>query len=161
MENMPPMGPPAELKQLEFLVGNWECAMKAKMDPTKDEWTESKGACTYSWVLGGAALQMSYKSDFMGMPFEGLSLETYNRETEKWQTTWVDNMSCSAMLMEGTREGGKCTMEGDYVFMGTPTKARVSTANETPNSFDWKYEESTDGGKTWATSMTAVYTKQK
>ncbi len=63
--------------------------------------------------------------------------------------------------MEGTRDGAKCSMEGECVYMGAPTKMRMTTANETPASFDWKFEESRDGGKTWATTMTAVYTKQK
>ena len=38
---------------------------------------------------------------------------------------------------------------------------RMTTSKQTPTSFDWKGEMSSDNGKTWMTWGTAKYTKRK
>ncbi|MEW6051501.1 MAG: DUF1579 family protein [Candidatus Zixiibacteriota bacterium] len=164
---MPPMGPPEEMKQLAFLEGTWDVVsnFNISMDPTKEQWQESKATAVYSYIVDGAAMQCVYDggADMMpGMPpFKGFMLQAYNRETKKWQATWVDNMSGSISLYTGTHDAGKSVLEGEDMMGGQKWWTRMTSYDETPGAFKWKMEMSMDGGKTFVTSGTATYTKRK
>lgn len=157
---MPPMGPPEEMKQVAGLVGDWTYTMKMKMDPKDTNWMETNGTANYALAVGGAALNMTTESSMMGMKYIGASCMCYDRETKKWQTSWIDNMSGSLTLYTGTRTDNSSVFEGQEMYMGKPLTQRISTANQTPTSFDWKGEMSMDGGKTWMVWGTAKYTKK-
>ena len=152
-EETPPMGPPEEMKNLEFLVGDWEAEMEFLMDTTQG-WVKSTGTCTYSYILDGAALKM-------GMPFKGLSFETYDRENKQWQSVWVDNMGARTTMMTGVRENNGSVFENKDKYKGVVMMNRMTTSNETKTSFDWLMESSMDDGKTWFENGRAKYTKKK
>ncbi len=155
---MGPMGPPEELKKCEILLGEWEVDMTFYMDTVE---MKSKGTAEYTKTLGGAAIKMDYHSTMMNMPFEGLMLMTYDRETEQWQSVWIDNMAARISFYTGTVDEDKSVMEGEDRYDGKVMLARITTFNHTPDSFDWKYESSADSGETWFTSGIATYTKKK
>ncbi|MBN1211372.1 MAG: DUF1579 family protein [candidate division Zixibacteria bacterium] len=160
-EGMPPMGPPPEMQELTGLVGTWDVVMKSKWDPNDTVWTETKGVCEFKFVAGGAALMMDYRGEMMGMPFEGLSIECFDRETGKWQSVWTDNVGARITLYEGVKEGGKVMMVGEEMWQGQKSLGRITTYNLTDNSFDWMMESSLDGGETFAIMATAKYTKRQ
>jgi len=159
-DEMPPMGAPEEMKALAFLVGDWVAEMEWLMDTTQG-WVKSNGTCTYSYVLDGAAMQMDFQSEMTGMPFKGIAFETYDRESKVWQSTWIDNMGARTTLMTGSRENNGSVFEGEEKYQGKNSQMRMYTFNETSTSYDWKMEQSMDGGKTWMESGRAKYTKKK
>jgi hypothetical protein len=122
---------------------------------------ESKGTEKYESVYGDAALQFTNSQDMMGMPFIAGGLICYDREAKKWQMTWTDNMSAKISLYTGSRTADGSVFEGSELVNGVVSIYRMSTSKQTPTSFDWKGEMSTDGGKTWMTWGTAKYTKRK
>ncbi len=158
---MPPMGPPEEMKQLAPLVGTWDFAMKMIMNPTDTNWMDSKGTTTYEMAYGGAALRSIIEEPMMGQSFWGGELTCYNRETKKWQSVWVDNMSAKLTMFAGTKTPDGMILEGQEMVNGVPTLNRMTSYNMTPTTFDWKGEMSVDNGKTWITWATAKYTKRK
>jgi len=158
-EEMPPMGPPPELKELEALVGDWDVEGRFKMGP-EAEWQPTEAVVTYSMTVGGAALQMDYKSTFAGMDFVGHSLMTYDRETKMWQSTWVDNMAARISLYTGTMGDDKMVLLGMDMFQGQPLRVRMTTYNMSDTLFNWMMESSVDG-ENWTTGMEATYTKRK
>ena len=155
-----PSGAPPEMKQLEFLVGEWDVASNMKMMPTDTAWVASKGMCTYNYILEGCVMQMDYHDKIMGMDFHGMGFHSYNRFTNKWQVVWADNMTGLLNIYQGVKENGKTVVEGVETMMGMTYDSRMTTYNETPTSFDWKAESSMDGGKTWMEMMNAHYTKR-
>lgn len=157
---MGPMGAPEQMKEVEFLIGKWDVASSWRMSDTA-AWMDSKAVASYSKVLDGCALHMSYESEFMGMPFSGLMIHTFNRSTDKWQSAWVDNMSAQMSYSEGTREGDKMVMTGSSVYQGKEMQNRITISNTTDTSFDWTMENSMDGGENWWVSGKATYTKQQ
>lgn len=159
-QQMPPMGPPTEMQQLSDLVGDWDVDMKMGMNPDTTTWEHSTGTCAYSYILDGAAMQMDYQGTAMGMPFLGIGLQCYDRETGMWQMTWTDNMSARISMYTGKMENGKTVITGEDLYNGEKFLTRITTFNQTKNSFDWKMEYSTDGGKTFLPSAYAKYTKQ-
>jgi hypothetical protein len=155
-----PMGAPPEMKSLEFLVGTWDVNAKMKMTPADTNWMVSKATCTYSYLLDGCVMQMDYAGPMMGMNFHGMGFHSYNRFTSKWQVVWSDNMMGTLSNYEGTKKDGVTVVEGIETMMGMTFQVRMTTFNEKPTSFDWKSEQSMDGGTTWFENMNAHYTKR-
>lgn len=158
---MPEMGAPKEIKELSWLVGTWDVVMKTKWDPNATDWAEEKGTATYSYAVDSSAIMMHYQGMTMGMSFKGLMVQTFDRETKMWQSSWVDNFSARLVLYTGTRAKGKTVLTGEDLMQGQKMTTRMTTFNESPTKFEWSMEGSIDGGKTFMTSATAVYTKRK
>lgn len=159
---MPQMGAPAEMKTMAGMVGEWSFVMKWQM-PGDTSWQETKGTATYDMGVDGCLLTMHVNSAPMmpGLPpFSGFGAQTYDRETKQWQMMWVDNMSARQTMYTGDMKDGKIVMTGEEIMMGQKSWARITVSNMTPTSYDWMYEMSMDGGKTWMTSMTSKYTKK-
>ena len=158
-ENMPEIGPPAQMQHLAYLEGKWNFDMQWQDEKDTSKWNSSKGACTYTKILDGCAMQSTFKSDMMGMLFEGFMVQNYDREKNEWQAAWIDNMSARLSLYTGKTENGKTSLVGEDMWQGKTMLSRMSTFNETPTSFDWTMETSFDGGKTWLLMGKAKYTK--
>ena len=158
---MPEMGAPKEMAMMAGLAGNWTFEMKMKMDPSDTAWTTATGTAEWKSELGGCAMRMDCHSKMMGMPFEGVAYWTYDRETKMWQNVWIDNMAGNMAMTTGNPDAsGKIVMTGDCSMMGQKFLVRQTTTTVSPTKHDWMYEMSSDGGKTWWTSMTATYTKK-
>lgn len=160
-EGMPPMGPPEQMAEVAWLVGEWDVEMKTRWDPSS-EWVDSKGTAVYSTILDGGALRMDFHGSApeMPMPLKGIAIQTYDRETDQWQMTWTDNMSCRTSIYTGTHKDDKTVLTGPEMWGGQEFLGRITTFNETPSSFDWKMESSMDGGETWFTGGMATYTRK-
>jgi hypothetical protein len=160
-QGMPQMGPPAEMKQVDYLIGTWDYSMKMKMTPEDTSWMESKGTDKYESVCGGAALFFTNTDDMAGMPFVAVGLMCYDSDSKKWQMTWTDNMSAKISLYTGNRTADGSVFEGTELMNGVVFLYRMTVSKQTPTSFDWKGEMSSDNGKTWMTWCMAKYTKRK
>lgn len=160
---MPPMGPPAEMKGLAGMVGTWNYTMKMKMDPSSDQFQEMKMTCKMAYILDGAALTQEHESvDLMnGMKFKGIGIQTYDRELKQWQMTWTDNMSGRTGIYTGQITGDSAVFTGEDLMMGQKFLSRITMSKMTPTSFDWKMEMSMDQGKTWMVSATSSFAKSK
>ncbi|MFZ5980391.1 MAG: DUF1579 family protein [Candidatus Zixiibacteriota bacterium] len=156
----PPMGPPPEIQELSGLIGTWDVAMKFRWAPTDTIWEESKGTCVFSYAADGAVLMMVFESEMQGTPFVGLSLQCFDRETNKWQSVWTDNMGARISFYTGDKAADKIVMTGEELYQGVKSIGRLTTYNLTETSFDWLMETSYDGGKTYAVMGSARYTKQ-
>jgi hypothetical protein len=159
-QEMMPMGPPEEIKELAHYIGTWDAKGKMKWDPASD-WQEASAVMTYSWAVDKAAVRMEYSSEFQGMKMVGLGFMCYDRENQEWQSSWIDNMGARISLYTGKQEGDKVVLMGEEKYAGMTAKARITTYDETDDHFMWKYESSMDGGKTWMTSAEMEYTKRK
>ncbi len=160
-EDMPEMGPPQEIKELAFLVGDWDVDMKSKWDPADEDWIETKGTVNYKYVAGGSVIQMTYESQVMDMHFSGFGLQCFDRETGQWQMVWSDNFGARISYYEGTKKDGKLVMTGEEKWLGKTAIGRITIYNETDTSFEWDMESSYDGGKTFIKSAWAKYTKRQ
>ncbi len=157
---MPPMGPPPEMKQIEGMNGEYVVKFFYKMDPASEEWTETAATAALSTVAGGGAQQLVYEGEMMGMPFSGIGLTSYDRETGQWQTTWVDSMGARISTYAGDFEDGKLVVAGEDKGQGMSYHSRLTTYNITDDGFDWKYEMSMDGGASYIEGAKATYTKR-
>ncbi len=155
-------GPPEELKLAAYLVGTWDFTARMRMTPTDSNWMSSSGTAKYEYVVGGAALMMTVNQPMMGWTMQSGSFLCYDRQSKMWQLAYVDNMSAHLSTYTGTRTADGWVYQGTGRQMGTVAMLdRVTILNESPTSYDWKLEMSSDNGATWSVFATAKYTKQK
>jgi hypothetical protein len=156
---MPPMGPPEELKTVAFLQGDWDVDVQVRMTPD-GEWQNSKGSASITLVLDGCAQRQEFEGTMMGMPFKGEETLTYNRETKQFESFWMDSMSAHMAVSKGGWQGDKFVMTGKDMMMGQQYMMRNSFTKGDPNEVQWDMDMSTDNGKTWFTTMKMTYKKK-
>ena len=152
----PPVQKPcsaSEASQFDFWVGNWQLT-----------WNDtSHGTNKINKILDGCGVQENFYDPAMN--YKGQSWSVYNQNAKQWQQTWVDNQGGYIALTGG--------MTGDSMVLTTAERtvpAKVSPTgkiisrmvfyNIKSNSFDWSWEASTDGGKTWKNSWLIHYKRK-
>jgi hypothetical protein len=155
------MTPGAMHDVLAKSVGEWKTEIKSWMDPNMPPTvTEGKSVCES--ILGGRYFKSTETSNFMGMPFEGLSLSGYDNATKKFFSYWVDNMSTGGMILEGsydeatktfTYAGSGMSFTGEY-----KVREIIQLINDDETMFTMYMEE---GGKPEMKMMEIKYSRIK
>lgn len=155
-EMMPP--PPPELKQAEFLVGNWEGTedmfwMGPKMT--------SKSTNQTSWQLNDRHLISRVSYDMGGSMVHGMFVATYDPDKKMWVGWWFDGGAANAMEMSGNLVGDKLVMiskpvpvpglSGDQTFRST----WWMNGDKLRFNLDLKTEDK------WSPMIDGTYTKAK
>jgi hypothetical protein len=103
-----------EHRAFDFWIGTWEVA-----DPDG----EFVGTNTIRPLHGGCALHEQYSAKG---PYEGSSLNAYDRRTGTWVQTWVD-VTGLVLRLEGGLRDGRMVLEGPGVSRdGDPLTHRIS-----------------------------------
>jgi hypothetical protein len=148
--------PGEEHAHLKAMAGDWD-TVSTMIDGTK-----SKGEMTSEMTCGGLWLASSFKSEFGGIKFEGRGLDSYDPAKKKFVSVWVDSMTTSPMMLEGTWDEStkKLTMMGN---MTTPDgkQQKVKTVTTIPDNDHQKFElfMTLEGQETPV--MTVDYTRRK
>lgn len=168
-----PMGEEAMAKWMELgqpgkhhevfkhMEGKWDCVTTMWMDPDSEP---EIGKATYEakTVLGGRYLVGKFKGEFMGEPFEGLSMMAYDNYQEKYIDVWVDSMSTGMFQSEGKATGNAViTMRGEMpepMTGGTMKSKHVMDCSD-KNKITMTMHHSLDDGKTWMKAMMIEYTR--
>jgi hypothetical protein len=118
-----PPKPGPEFDILKGMEGTWDATIK--MGPM-----ESKGTMVFKMSLGGLWLSSHFEGEFAGMKFEGRGVDSYDAAKKKYVSVWVDSMSTSPMLSEGTYDPAtkKMSLEGTGPGQdGKPVKTGMVT----------------------------------
>jgi len=115
---------------------------------------------TYKHILGGAAILTEFSSIMMGMPFEGIGIQTWDRENNEWQMTWTDNMGARTGIYTGQVDDGKMVLTGEDKYQGQTMMSRITSYDLSEAKFQWSMENSMDGGKTWVLTGRATYVRK-
>jgi len=95
------MTPGEPHKMLARSDGNWKGEMTMWMAPDGPP-MKSMTSGTNKMIMGGRYQVSTFKGDFMGMPFEGISTTAYDNAKKVYISNWIDNMGTGMMNMEGT-----------------------------------------------------------
>ncbi len=155
---MPPMGRPAPMDQIAFMQGDWNVTMAFRMGPDQP-WQETTGASHVDTILDGCVQRMDFRSEIMGMPFHGIDHTSYNRERQRFESIWIDDMSAKFSQMSGNFVDGKLVMAGTDIMMGTEVQVRSTSEQVSDDEVRWNMEQSTDG-ENWFTSMKMSYERK-
>jgi hypothetical protein len=140
-----------ETSQFDFWVGKWK-AVWENSDGTKGE-----GTNTINSILDGCVIQENFDAKST-MNFTGKSFSVYNPLKNYWQQTWVDNQG-SYMVFTGGMMDDKMILSRKITFKEKEVFQRMIFYNISEKKFDWEWESSTDGGKTWELKWRINYTR--
>jgi hypothetical protein len=114
MENIKP-GP--EHAVLKKAVGTWDA--EVDMGPMGGK---SKGTQVIKEGPGGIWFTTDFKSDMLGLKFEGHGVTGYDPLKKKYVGTWVDSMSGGVSTTEGTYDASSKTMTETMTSVGPDGK---------------------------------------
>jgi hypothetical protein len=161
---MAEMAAPAEQhKKLAALAGTWDCDMKM-FEPGKEP-TLVKGVSTSRSALNGLFVVTEHKSTMDGKPFEGLGVDGYSKEKQKYFTLWADSMGTTPMVLWGTPDasGKTITYDGDEYDCGPMGKMtpRTKVIHEDADHFTFEFWAKMSGAPDYVEMMEGKYTRRK
>jgi hypothetical protein len=148
--------PGPEHERLKKLEGTWEATVRS-------EGGESKGTMTYKMEFGGLWLVSDFKGDFGGQKFQGKGFDGYDPIKKKYVAVWVDSMSVTPMLGEGTfdKEGKVLTHFGEAPGMdGKMAKYKSVTEIKDPDNMIFSMSMQDKQGKDQP-MLTIMYKRKK
>lgn len=145
---------PAETKQFDFWIGEWKCSGESYGPNGQQTHTDAENSVTREF--DGNVVHEHFT---MGA-FHGMSVSVFVPAKRAWCQTWVDSQGAYIPL-SGQFKDGKMTLE-TLRNPRTPTKFnRMVYENISADAFDWNWESTVDGGKTWRVNWHLHYARKK
>ena len=161
MADMTAAGTPGEQHEvLARRAGKWKVVGQVWVEPGMDP-VPMNAAATVEVLLGGRYLVEEFKSDFMGMPFEGRLIQGYDNLRELYWSMWTDNMSTGYWMSHGVQAGpGELKFEGTATDILSPNgrPTRMTRTDLEDGSYTMKMFDTRAGGREFQ-SMELHYTR--
>ena len=143
--------------------GTWDADITMWMDPSAPP-SKSTGTAEYKMIMGGRYQQGTFKGNFNGMPFEGMSTTAYDNSKNMFVATWIDNMGTGVMSMQGTYDSVNhvvnLTGKGYDPSIGKDCDVRQTIKKVDDNTIVEEMYATHPGGKEFK-SMEITYKKKK
>jgi len=143
-----------EQKQLEFWVGEWDLSW-----PSQEQGKLDHGTNSVHRLLDSCIVHENFSGE-SAMHLRGMSVSIFDMRAHKWKQTWVDNEGGYLDFVGEFKEGQMILARNAVRADGTPVVQRMVFKNIRPNEFDWSWEASTDGGKTWTVNWPIHYKRR-
>ncbi len=161
---MQSMTPGEHHAHLAPFVGSWKYTNKWRMAPDAP-WSETGGVAKVHAIMDGRYIVQNIDGDeFMGMKFKGMGVTGYDNMRQKYVSTWMDNMSTTILMTEGTcdNSGKVITFTGKMDDCMTDRKdvaikEVLTVINNDKHTFAWWFQA--PSGEMYL-SMEIVYTRQ-
>ena len=140
--------PPPEASQFDFWIGEWDASWGDKARGTN--------LITKRWDR--VVVEEFDGSAAMGLL--GHSVSLFDLTTKQWKQTWVDNQGSYLDFVGGFADG-RMTLSRSFQKDGKTVHQRMVWRDITPDAFEWDWERSLDGGKTWESQWQIHYTRRK
>ena len=122
MEYMTP-GPMHEM--MAKSVGEWNTKSSLWMNPGGEPLV-TEGKATAEMILGGRYLKMTHSGTIMGMPFEGISIQSYDNALGRFTGIWIDNMGTGIAITKGTYDEATKTINSVGTSVDPMTKTEIT-----------------------------------
>ncbi len=143
-----------EQKQLDFWVGEWDLTWPRTTAGQTDHGTNS-----IRRILDGCIVQENF-SGADALHLRGQSVSIFDATAGKWKQTWVDNEGGYLDFVGEFKDGQMILAREATRPDGSKGLQRMVFKNITQNEFDWSWEGSKDGGKSW-TVVWPIHYKRK
>lgn len=140
----------------DFWLGTWSLSWK------DNDSIPAHGENTITKTLDGKVIQEQFRGlTGINAGFKGMSVSVFTALDEKWHQTWVDNQQGYLDFVGGTI-GKKRFFSRQFIgSKGEIVHQRMVFYNIEYNTFDWDWENSTDGGTTWNLLWRIHYQRKK
>lgn len=132
---MNPKAPP-ETKQLEFLIGEFDCDDRIYSARNK-KWFRMDVVRKAEYILNGYAIQDKNWTSIL----ESSNLRAFDPKTKKWHITYFRTRPYTSAVWKGGKEGDKMV----FRQMNGKTESRLTFYDIGKDSYSWKAENITDG----------------
>lgn len=141
----------ASHRQFDFWIGDWDVFLPdgSKAGENRIESVESGCALQETWRGRGGVT--------------GRSLNIFDADDRKWHQTWVDSTG-GRLDLAGGLEGGAMVMSATSAHPKKPDSLmtqRITWSVNADGTVRQVWQNSEDGGKTWATVFDGRYVKKK
>lgn len=140
-------------KQLEFWVGEWDLTW-----PGQNAGEKGQGTNSIHRIMDGCVVQENFSAGQSHL--RGASVSTFDTISRHWKQTWVDNEGGYLDFVGDFKDGQMILQREGVRPDGTRTLQRMVFKNITPTEFDWSWESSGDGGKTWQVNWPIHYKRK-
>ena len=137
-----------EFRQFDFWIGEWD---------VKNPQGVPSGSSSVQLILGKCIIFENWTG---GSGTSGKSFNIYDTNDKKWHQTWVDDKGTFTHYIGGLVDG-KMVVVADTIISGKKTLAKMTFSKLENGDVRQFGENSTDEGKTWATSFDLIYTRNK
>lgn len=145
----PPACSSEEFRQFDFWVGDWEVwSGDSIVGWNKVELVLDQCVIMENWTGKGAS--------------RGKSFNLYNRQTEEWEQTWVDNFGTVIHFRgEYNSEKRRLVMEGEGIAQnGKDVEYRLTFWNNEDGTVRQLWQASRAKGRNWVTLFDGLYKKK-
>lgn len=145
----------SEFNQFDFWVGEWEASWDKNA-----QMPAGQGTNHITKTMNGCVIEEQFDGT-AAIGLRGMSVSTYVPQSKQWKQTWVDNQG-SYLDFSGEFTNGAMVLVREATGpQGRKFHQRMVWKNITAEKFDWSWERSLDGGKTWAVNWAIRYTRKK
>jgi hypothetical protein len=156
------LGAPDHQHDFDFEFGSWKAQLRIRQRLSgSDAWTELNGTSVVRKIWDGRANAGELEVGNATTHLVGLTMRFYNAKTQQWNIYWsnANDGAITGAPMVGNFANGRGEFYGTDVANGATVYARFIFSDITPTSFKFEQSFSPDGGKTWETNWTAIFTK--
>ena len=140
--NDAPTADDPRFRAFDFWVGTWEARTVDGM---------LQGHNRIERVLGGAAIVERWTG---ATGYRGTSLNRYDRRTDTWRQTWVDDQGEVVEFVDGVAADGRVVFTALDADGG---RRRLTFEDRGPEAFRQLSERSADDGRTWTVEYDFAY----
>ena len=149
---------PSELAQFAFIIGEWRCDARLKVED--GTWQPYQASWVGRYILDGHVIADEYrmtnqKGELIVL---GMNFRSYSVDKKTWIMKWLSAtgsfwLELGPETLGGVRVSPK-TITFNYVDTFAPDAlTRVTFSNISESHFTWSSETSVDQGKTWTEFM--------
>ena len=139
-------------RQMDFWIGDWDAEYV-------QNGVKARSRNRITKVLDGCAIFEEF-SGAPGMGLDGRSYSAYDRASNQWKQTWVDNSGADLDFV-GSEVDGNRVFAREFQRQGRTIKQRMVFRDVTRDAFKWLWQRSDDNGATWTTTWEIDYRRVK
>jgi len=149
----------AEATVFDRLVGTWDTRFSFIAEDGTI--THPTGELRFGWIMDGRALQdlwISYPKDGKGERTIGTTIRYFDHAAKIWRVVFFAPAFGAMINMSGGAEGNRIVLRGTD---GAGLALRWTFNDIQADSFVWRGEVSSDGGRTWRLGEEHQMTRRK
>jgi hypothetical protein len=136
-----------DARAFDQLIGTWDCDYRFIADDGTI--TRAQGELLFGWIIDGHAVQdiwITYPQKEGEEREIGTSVRFFDTRSRTWRVVFALPTLGILTTLEGRADGDRIVLEGTNK---EGAQRRWSFNDIRPDSFVWRNQKSTDGGRTW------------
>jgi len=151
-------------RDFDFYFGKWKIHNRKLKTRLNDctEWSEFEAFGECREILNGFGNVDSFRADFDGAAFEGMTLRLFNPQTRLWSIYWADsNVVVLDVPQIGSFDGDVGKFYARDIFQGKNIIVLFNWDKTDPDTPVWSQAFSADEGKNWEWNWYMTMTRRK